>query len=89
MQSPVLHTVALGYTDGTISLVNLQTDEVLFQFKQTEGAVRSLSFSSDTTLGVSLLASATGASITLWDLNRRKVHSVVQIAHSGRSLSYV
>jgi U3 small nucleolar RNA-associated protein 21 len=77
VQSPVLHTVALGHTDGTISLVNLQADEVLFQFKQTEGAVRSLSFSSDTTLGVSLLASATGPSITLWDLNRRKVHSVV------------
>jgi len=81
----------MGFSDGTISVVNLQSDEVLFSFKQTEGSVRSLSFSSDTTMGVSLLASVSGegTSITLWDLNKQKIYSVVQIAHSERRISYL
>ncbi len=81
----------MGFSDGTISVVNLQSDDLLFSFKQTEGSVRSLSFSSDTTMGVSLLASVSGegTSITLWDLNKQKIYSVVQIAHSERRISYL
>ena len=31
-QSPVLHTVALGYSSGQVSMLNLQTDQALFSF---------------------------------------------------------
>jgi len=37
VQSPVIHTAAIGWTDGDIMLVNLQFDQILFNFKQTEG----------------------------------------------------
>jgi WD40 repeat protein len=79
VQSPVIHTVAIGYSDGDIALCNLQSDEVLFNFHETEGAIRSLSFSTDTTMGHSLLASVSGdgASITLWDLNKQKIYSII------------
>jgi U3 small nucleolar RNA-associated protein 21 len=85
----VVHIAGIGYSDGDISLVNLQTDQVLFTFKQTEGSIKALTFSSDTTMSASLLASISGegSSITLWDLNKQKVHSVVQLPHNGRLIS--
>lgn len=68
--------------------MNLQTDQTLFTFRETEGGVRALSFSSDTTMGVSLLASVSGSgAITLWDLNKQKVHSVIQSPHGQRAVS--
>lgn len=57
VQSPVVHTVAIGFSDGEIRVCNLQYDQVLFTFKSTDGGVSSLSFSTDTSLGLSLLAS--------------------------------
>ena len=91
VQSPVINTVAIGYSDGEIQLANLQTDQVLFTFKQTEGSIKGLTFSSDSTMGVSLLASVSGegSSITLWDLNKQKIYSLIQVPHSGRGISTV
>ena len=93
VQSPVIHTVAIGYSDGDIQLANLQTDQVLFTFKHAEqgGAIRGLSFSSDSSLGVSLLASVSGegGSVTLWDLNKQKIYSLIQVPHNGRQISCV
>ena len=37
VQSPVIHTVAVGFENGAIKLVNLLYNEVLFTFNQTEG----------------------------------------------------
>ena len=78
-QSPVIHTVAIGFSNGDIALSNLQTDQILFTFKQTEGSIKSLTFSSDTTMTMSLLASVSGegSSITLWDLNKQKIHTLI------------
>ena len=72
----------VGFSDGEIRLVNLQYDQVLFSFKQTDGAISSLSFLTDTTLGLSLLASASnssegGSNIVLWDLNKQKIYSII------------
>lgn len=77
-QSPVLHTIAIGYSSGEILLFNLQTDAVLFSFRESD-SVSTLSFSSDTTLGVSMLASTSRShpAVTLWDLNKQKVHTVL------------
>ena len=58
-QSPVVDVVAVGCSNGEIHIVNLLYDEELVHFthKGNGGRIKSLSFSSDLTLGVSLLAS--------------------------------
>jgi U3 small nucleolar RNA-associated protein 21 len=73
-QSPVVDIVAIGFSNGDILLVNLLYNEILLKFSQDSSRIKSLSFSSDTTLGVSLLASITessegGKNIVFWDLN--------------------
>ena len=57
IQSPVIDIVAVGCADGTIHLVNLLYDEVLFTFTQKEGSIISISFLTDSALGLSLMAS--------------------------------
>ena len=56
-QSPVVDVVAMGCANGSVCLVNLKMDEVLLTFTQKEGPISSVSFLTDTRLGVSLLAS--------------------------------
>ena len=46
-QSPAVDVFGVGFTDGTILLLNLKLDRVLFSFKQDGGAVMSLSFRTD------------------------------------------
>ena len=78
-QSPAVDVVAIGFESGHILLVNLLYAEVLMKFRQTQdqGPIKSLSFSSDTSvMEVSLLASVTesrsgGSSIVFWDLNKQ------------------
>jgi U3 small nucleolar RNA-associated protein 21 len=75
VQSPVIDIVAVGCSDGSIHLVNLLYDEVLFTFTQKEGAITAISFLTDSTLGLSLMATTCQASgrIVLWDLNAHKI----------------
>ena len=42
-------------------------------------------------MGISLLASVSGngSIITLWDLNKQKIHSILQSPHNGRSVTYI
>ena len=42
-------------------------------------------------MGVSLLASVSGegTSITIWDLNKQKIHTLVQLPHNGRYVSHL
>ena len=53
--------MALGFENGQILIVNLLYDEILQKFSQEEehGAIKSMSFSTDVSLGVSLLATVT------------------------------
>lgn len=60
-QSPVIDVVAVGFSNGDILLVNILYNEELLRFKDA-GSIASLAFSSDTTLGFSLLASVSQSS---------------------------
>ena len=57
----MVDVVALGFEDGQILLVNLLYNEVLLKFSQSSdgGMIKRMSFSTDLTMGVSLLASIT------------------------------
>jgi len=93
-QSPMIDIVAVGFSTGQIALVNLLYNETLLTFQHTTGPVKCLSFLNDQALGVSLLASITdsdidGGKITLWDLNEKKIHAVVDGAHAGKQVSHI
>ena len=86
--------VAIGCEDGEIHVVNLLYDEELVHFthKGNEGKIKSLSFSSDLTLGVSLLASISespsdGQNIAFWDLNQKQFSTLLSAPHSGKQVS--
>lgn len=65
----------MGCENGSILLLNLLYDEVLFTFNQTEGAISQITFLTDPNLGLSLMATISSLSpnIVLWDLNQRKI----------------
>ena len=89
VQSPVIDIVAVGCSDGSIHLVNLLYDEVLFTFTQKEGAITAISFLTDSTLGLSLMATTCQASgrIVLWDLNAHKIWTEMENPHQGRAIT--
>ena len=89
VQSPVVDHVAVGLKDGTIMMVNLLYDEVLFTFKQREGSILTTSFLTDTNLGLSLMASACkhSGTIVLWDLNAQKIWAELKVPHNARNIS--
>jgi len=84
-----VNIVAIGCSDGSIILLNLLYDELLFTFKQTQGGVNQISFLTDSNLGLSLMATACHDSgvIALWDLNARKIWAEMKHPHSGRAVS--
>ena len=71
--------------------MNLLYDEVLFTFKHKEGGVQSISFLTDSSLGLSLMASTTQetGSIVFWDLNARKIYAEVENPHSGHDVTHL
>ena len=88
-QSPLVDIVALGLESGEILVVNLKQDKCLTSFSQ-DSPVKSLSFSTDPSLEKSLLASCTtDGNILFWDLNEKKIHSVVQKAHNSKPIDKV
>ena len=91
VQSPVVDIVAVGCQNGSIHLVNLLYDEILFTFSHKEGSVSSISFLSDSSLGLSLMASTSldVGSIVLWDLNARKIMAELTTPHSGKDISHL
>jgi U3 small nucleolar RNA-associated protein 21 len=78
-QSNALDVLAFGYADGTIRLINIKADMVLFSLKQAT-AVTCLSFRSD---GVQHLASVDGEYILIWDLTERSLSK--RIDHGSSS----
>lgn len=78
--SPALDVVAVGCGNGKIHVHNIRYDEEIVSFSHsTRGAVTALSFSTD---GQPLLASgATSGVITIWNLEKRRLHSVIREAH--------
>ncbi|XP_019447943.1 PREDICTED: WD repeat-containing protein 36 [Lupinus angustifolius] len=82
VSSPALDVVAVGCADGTIHIHNIRTDQELVTFTHsTRGSVTALSFSTD---GQPLLASGGSSGvISIWNLEKKRLQSVVREAHDN------
>ena len=81
--SPALDVAAVGRSDGHVVVMNLKSAEILFELDQSEqGEVTSLSFRGDSV--PMLVAGSSSGAIVLWDISKRRVHSVIDSAHRGR-----
>jgi U3 small nucleolar RNA-associated protein 21 len=93
-QSPALDVVAVGMQDGTVFLLNLKQDIVLFELDSGKSAVTSLSFRTDNGGGDNscpvLASGCADGKIWIWDLAGKKLIGEVAAplgAHEGRILS--
>ncbi|XP_021746798.1 U3 small nucleolar RNA-associated protein 21 homolog [Chenopodium quinoa] len=86
VSSPALDVVAVGCADGKIHVHNIRYDEELVTFTHSmRGAVTALSFSTD---GQPLLASGGSSGvISIWNLEKRRLQSVIKDAHDGAIIS--
>lgn len=86
VSSPALDVVAVGCSDGSVHVHNVRYDEELMSFNhQIRGAVTALSFRTD---GQPLLASGGSSGvISIWNLEKRRLHSVIREAHDGSIVS--
>lgn len=86
VSSPALDVVAVGCADGKIHVHNIRYDEELVTFTHSmRGAVTALSFSTD---GQPLLASGgTSGVISIWNLEKRRLQSVIKEAHDSAIIS--
>ncbi|GAB2278180.1 hypothetical protein Dimus_012874 [Dionaea muscipula] len=84
--SPALDVVAVGCADGKIHVHNIRYDEEIVTFTHsTRGAVTAVSFSTD---GQPLLASGGSSGvISIWNLEKRKLQSLVSDAHDSSIIS--
>lgn len=80
ISSPALDVVAVGCADGKIHVHNIRYDEEIVTFTHsTRGSVTALSFSTD---GQPLLASGGSSGvISIWNLEKRRLQSVIREAH--------
>ncbi|CAA6672103.1 unnamed protein product [Spirodela intermedia] len=86
VSSPALDVVAFGCSDGKVHVHNVRCDEEIVSFSHsTHGAVTSLSFRTD---GEPLLASGGSSGvIAIWNLEKKRLHSVIKEAHDGSIIS--
>ncbi len=73
-QSPAADVYGVGFSDGTILMVNLKLDRVLFSFKQDNGGnITSLSFRTDSTAKVYpfMASSSSDGRIYIWNLGAK------------------
>ncbi|XP_057980808.1 uncharacterized protein LOC131166355 [Malania oleifera] len=86
VSSPALDVVAVGCADGKIHVHNIRYDEEVVTFTHsTRGAVTALSFSTD---GRPLLASGGSSGvISIWNLEKRRLQSVIKEAHDSSIIS--
>lgn len=86
VSSPALDVVAVGCANGKIHVHNILSDEQVVTFAHsTRGAVTALSFS---TGGQPLLASGGSFGvISIWNLKKKRLQSVIKDAHDNSILS--
>lgn len=87
-QSPVVDIIALGFENGEIKLVNLLYNEEILKFDARD-PVQCLSFSSDTSMEYSILASLVNGQVTLWDLNSKKIHATMSSNYQLSCLKFM
>ncbi|KAL1358979.1 hypothetical protein HN51_004208 [Arachis hypogaea] len=82
VSSPALDVVAVGCADGSIHVHNIRYDKELVTFTHsTRGFVTALSFCTD---GKPLLASGGSSGvISVWNLEKKRLQSVVREAHDS------
>ncbi|XLR48429.1 hypothetical protein S83_033089, partial [Arachis hypogaea] len=82
VSSPALDVVAVGCADGSIHVHNIRYDKELVTFTHsTRGSVTALSFCTD---GKPLLASGGSLGvISVWNLEKKRLQSVVREAHDS------
>lgn len=83
--SPALDVVGAGLGDGTIRLHNIRFDAPVAAFTHDSGgaAVTSLSFRTGPGLPLLAAGGAGGGQLSVWDLEGRRLHTVVRDAHGG------
>lgn len=86
VSSPALDVVAIGCADGKVHVHNVRYDEELVTFTHsTRGAVTALSFRTD---GQPHLASGGSSGvISIWNLEKRRLQSVIREAHDSTIVS--
>ncbi|WVW84648.1 hypothetical protein I302_106682 [Kwoniella bestiolae CBS 10118] len=80
VQSPAIDVVGVGYTDGSVRILDIRQGDLVMQMKIEDGAVAGLSFRMD---GPPILATASSTgSLATWDLSKGgRVLHVVRGAH--------
>jgi U3 small nucleolar RNA-associated protein 21 len=81
-QSPVVDVVGIGLANGKIILHNLKLDKTIVTFFQNEGIVTSLSFRTDS--HPILASSNIKGSISIWDLEGKKLQTIIKDAHNEK-----
>ncbi|XP_050218375.1 U3 small nucleolar RNA-associated protein 21 homolog [Mercurialis annua] len=86
VSSPALDVIAVGCADGKIHVHNIRSDEEVVAFSQSSrGAVTALCFSTD---GQPQLASGSSSGvISVWNLEKRRLQSVIREAHDNSIIS--
>eukprot|EP00040_Diaphanoeca_grandis_P002848 m.22878 g.22878 ORF g.22878 m.22878 type:complete len:897 (+) comp13988_c0_seq1:127-2817(+) len=80
-QSTAVDVLAIGYENGQIVLHNVKFDKTVLRFEQEGGPITSISFRTD---GEAIMATSnTLGSISLWDLEKQGLHSIIHNAHGG------
>ncbi|KKY27069.1 putative snorna binding protein [Phaeomoniella chlamydospora] len=91
--TPALSILAIAYADGSITIRNVETDEVLLEFQQ-KSLVTSISFRTDglgagndgRDEGIMATGSVESGDVTFWDLNEGgKVKGILRGAHNKLS----
>ncbi|KAK5957087.1 rRNA-processing protein utp21 [Knufia fluminis] len=96
--APAVGLLAAAYTDGTLKIIDVETEETVTRFQQskTDQVVTSITFRSDgagagddgRSDGIMATASIENGDITLWDLNRGgKIAGILRGAHETSSSS--
>ena len=81
--APVLDVAGIGYSDGTISVINLKSDEIVLNLNQKEhGSVTCMTFRHDS-VGGQLVTGTEKGDLVVWDLNKRVIHSFHRGVHPG------
>lgn len=82
--SPALDVVAVGLADGRCVLHNIRVDDTLaiFTHDTAKGAVSAVSFRTGAGTPMVAVGGADGT-ISVWDLNTQRVHSLVKEAHDA------
>uniref|UniRef100_A0A7S4VMH2 Small-subunit processome Utp21 domain-containing protein n=1 Tax=Alexandrium monilatum TaxID=311494 RepID=A0A7S4VMH2_9DINO len=83
----VLDTVAVGFANGRICILNAREDRVIMEFDQAQGRVTSMAFRAGNNAPAHLVSGAPDGAFVVWDLNKRRAHHVREGVHRGPIVS--